>query len=163
MARTYLDSETALRLQVRAAIASGLLAGFAYLLAQMSFAATIHQGVGWEPLQRISAILLGPDAAPPPTRVSPGIVGMALLIHLPLSGVYGRFIGCMVRSFEDHWAAFVGVACGLAIYAVNFYLIAPNAFPWYEDSRHVTTALDHAIFGLFCAIIYQGLARRLLS
>ena len=161
MARTYIDSETAVRIQVRSAIVSGVLAGIAYLIAQMSFAATVHDGNGWEPIQRIAAILLGPDAAPP-SRMSGPVTGMALLIHLPLAGLYGRLIGWVVRCFEDQWAALVGAACGLLIYAVNFYLIAPSAFPWYEESRNAITALDHAIFGILAAVFYQALTRRLL-
>jgi len=150
------------QIQTAAGIAAGVIAGAAYLLAQMTFWATVHRGVGWEPLQRIAAMLLGPDAAPPPAKMSITIFAMALLIHLPLSGAYGRIIGACVRQFDERWAALVGLGCGLAIYGINFWLIAPDPFPWFLDSRNMVTAVDHAFFGILTAVAYPTIARRAL-
>jgi hypothetical protein len=50
-------------------VPAGLAAGIAYLLAQV-LASLAMGGVGSEPFQRISAILLGPDALPPPSEWS---------------------------------------------------------------------------------------------
>lgn len=140
---------------VRAAILSGLVAGCAYLIAQMSFSATVLRGAGWEPLQRIAALLLGPDAAPPPAEISVTIVGMALLIHFPLAGLYGRLVASSVRRAGARWTAPVGVAWGLAIYVINLGVIAPLLFPWFDVSRNVVTAFDHALFGAVAAIAYS--------
>lgn len=138
---------------------AGLVAGAAYLAAQMGFAATLHGGGGWEPLQRISAMLLGPDAVPPPAEISLTIAGIALLIHMPLSAIYGRLVAPFVRGFSLATAAWRGALAGLFLYAVNFWLLAPLAFPWFEDSRNVLTAIDHALFGAVAAVCYVQLHR----
>jgi hypothetical protein len=143
-----------------AGVLAGLIAGLAYLAAQMSLAATVQDGAGWEPLQRIAAILLGPDAAPPPADFSFTIAGMALLIHFPLAGIYGRVVAGAIRSQGFQAAALRGAAVGLAIFVVNFWLLAPLAFPWFEQSRTLLTALDHVLFGLAVGVCYAQLLRR---
>lgn len=140
--------------KVRNGIVAGLVAGAAYLLAQMAFAATVHGGAGWEPLQRMAAILLGPDAAPPPAEMSLTVAGIGLLIHLPLAGIYGRVLGWLVDSRPLPAALLRGAVAGLAIYLVHFWLLAPLAFPWFEQSRNVVTAIDHALFGALIALCY---------
>ena len=45
---------------------AGLIAGAVYLSAQMMFVTVVRQDSPWVPLQRISALLLGPDALSPP-------------------------------------------------------------------------------------------------
>lgn len=142
-------------------VLSGLFAGAAYLVAQMSFAATVRNGQGWEPLQRIAAILLGPDAVPPPSDVSLTIAIVALLIHFPLAMVYGRIIGRVVRGSTPIRAALLGAGIGLAIYGLNFWLLAPLTFPWFEQSRDLMTAFDHLLFGATAGVSCVYLARRL--
>ena len=142
---------------VWAGLIAGLVAGAAYLTAQMCFAATVYGGGGWEPLQRISAMLLGDDVVPPPSEISLTIAGIGLLIHLPLSAIYGRVIAAFVRFQSTAVAALRGGALGLLIFAVNFWLVAPIAFPWFVESRNALTAIDHALFGAVAAVCYVRL------
>jgi hypothetical protein len=139
----------------------GLIAGSAYLIAQMGFAATVRGGEGWEPMQRIAAILMGPDTAPPPSEVSVTVAVIALLIHFPLAMLYGRLIDRLVRGSALPSSALLGAAAGLAIYGLNFGLIAPFTFPWFEQSRDLITALDHVLFGLTAAVSSVLLRRRM--
>jgi hypothetical protein len=92
-------------------VLSGLIAGAAYLMAQMSFAATVRNGQGWEPLQRIAAILPGPDAAPPPSGVAHDDYSCTAD---PLSSGHGVRPDCGSRSERTHslHAALLGVAVG---------------------------------------------------
>lgn len=147
------------RRDAAAGMLAGVLAGIVYLVAQMTFAATVLGGAGWEPLQRIAALLLGPDAAPPPAAISPTIVGMALILHLPLSALFGRFVAFCVGPVDGRWTALAGLACGLSLYIVNFWLLAPVFFPWFLDSRHAVTAFDHALFGIVAAIAFLVIRR----
>jgi hypothetical protein len=140
---------------------AGLIAGTVYLLAQTTFTLFIGLQSASEPIQRIAAILLGPDAAPPPAELSLTIVGMALLIHLPLAFVYGRLIGRLVRDVRPFAAVAIGAAFGLAMYGLNFELIAPKAFSWFEASRGAITLFDHALFGAVAAAAFVLLRRRL--
>lgn len=49
---------------------AGVIAGSVYLAAQMMFVTVIRQDSPWIPLQRISALLLGPDALLPAGKIS---------------------------------------------------------------------------------------------
>lgn len=140
-------------------IAAGLIAGLAYLAAQMIFAATLLDGSMWDPLHRIAAVLLGQDAAPPAV-ISFTVIGMALLIHLPLAGLYGRALASLCRGCTLPGALSRGALMGLAIFVFNFWVLAPLAFPWFEQSRNVITAGDHVLFGVVTAICYMQLIRR---
>jgi hypothetical protein len=138
---------------------AGLAAGSAYLAAQMLFARAAG-GLGSEPLQRIAAILLGPAVLPPPAQWSATIVGMALLVHLPLSAVYGRLIGALVNQLDGVAVpALAGAVVGAVIYVVHRWFIAPMLFPWFEASRSAVTALDHVLFGVVAATCCVALRR----
>jgi uncharacterized membrane protein YagU involved in acid resistance len=143
-----------------AGVIAGLLAGAAYLGAQMFFSAAVHDADAWAPLQRISAMLLGPDDLPPSADHSATLAGMALLIHFGLAMVFGRFVDLAVRGHVRMDAVLRGLGVGVALYAVNFFVVAPLAFPWFEDSRGLTTLLDHALFGAVAVAIYLQLRMR---
>lgn len=136
-----------------------MIAGAAYLAAQISFAAAVYGGHGWEPLQRIAAMLLGPDVVAPPSRISGTIVGMALLIHIHLSAAYGRIIDWAVSGLDTILAAIVGGNIGMFMYIFHRWLIAPLAFPWFEESNNIVTAIDHIVFGLMAAVCGVQLRR----
>lgn len=140
-------------------LAAGLMAGVAYLLAQMSFSAFVYGGSAWEPLQRIAAMLLGPDAAPPETDVGIRVIGIALLIHLPLAAVYGRILATLCNGCSEAAVIARGALLGLAAFVLHFWIVAPLAFPWFEQSRNLGTALDHVIFGLVMGLCYVQLVR----
>ncbi len=141
-------------------VPAGLLAGVAYLLAQVLFALW-SGGTGSEPVQRIAAILLGPDAAPPPAEWSATVCGIALIIHLPLSALYGRVVDVVVMAIDDMFAAaLAGAVVGALMYVLHRWFIAPVAFPWFEASRSAATALDHVLFGVVAALGCVVLRRR---
>ena len=135
-----------------AGVLCGLVAGVAYLAAQMSFSALSSSGNAWEPLQRIAAILLGEDAAPPSADVTVTIVGMALLIHFALAVVFGRIVDWVVRGSTLVRGALRGAAVGAVIYVLDFWLLAPLAFPWFGQSRGLATTADHLLFGAVAAV-----------
>ena len=137
-----------------AGVLAGLVAGAAYLLAQMAFAATVQGGVGWEPLQRTSAMLLGDGVLPPPAEVNLTIAGFGLLIHLALAINFGRAVDLLVRDRDLTAACLRGALVGLALYALNFWVIAPMLFPWFENNRGLTTIVDHLLFGAVAGAAY---------
>ncbi|HSC87840.1 MAG TPA: hypothetical protein VLC09_11240 [Polyangiaceae bacterium] len=142
---------------------AGLIAGTLYLSAQMMLVTVVRDDSPWMPLQRISALLLGPDAMAPPGKITLTIAGFALLIHFPLSFVYGRLIGLLLRRVPPAlgWAG--GAACGLAIYVLNFHVIGPLVFPWFEDSQGAVTWFDHLLFGLVVAVTFFALRRQTVT
>jgi hypothetical protein len=142
-----------------AGVVGGVIAGTAYLVAQISFTAAARPGSAAEPLQRIAAILMGPDAAPPPAEFSFTVLGMAFIIHFALAMVFGRLISVLVWRRRPASGVLVGGALGVALYALNFGLIAPTAFPWFEDALRTVTLMDHALFGAVAAAVCLALRR----
>jgi hypothetical protein len=140
-----------------AAGVAGLVAGLAYLCAQMGFSTLLGLGGALASLQRIAAILLGPDALGP--HPAPTDLAMGLLIHVPLSLVAGYFIGHMARGRSAPVSAAIGAGIGLAFYSLAFYVIAPSAFPWFVDVRNAATAVDHAMFGAITGYLAIALQR----
>lgn len=144
-------------------VPAGLAAGAAYLLAQAAFSIA-DGGTGSEPFQRISAILLGPGAVPPPSEWSGRVVGIALLIHLSLSAVYGRMVDVMVMRTQGLVAAAaLGALAGAALFVLNRLVIAPAVFPWFDASRNLMTAADHVLFGVVAAVVCVSLRRFFMS
>lgn len=142
-----------------AGVLGGLVAGTAYLAAQVSFTAAALPGSAAAPLQRIAAMLMGPDAAPPPSGLSFTVFGMALIIHFTLAMVFGRLVSVLVWHRRPGTGVLVGAATGLALYALDFGLIAPLAFPWFEDSIRAVTLADHVLFGAVAAGVCIALRR----
>ena len=140
-----------------AGVIGGLVAGAAYLAAQVTFTAAVHPGSAAEPLQRIAAILMGPDAAPPPAEFTFTTLGMALIIHLGLAMVFGRIVSVLAWRRSAGIGVLTGALVGLALYVLDFAVIAPIAFPWFEDSLRAVTIADHALFGAVAASVCLAL------
>ncbi|MCE3271172.1 MAG: hypothetical protein K0S57_1569 [Ramlibacter sp.] len=139
-----------------AACIAGAVAGAAYLAAQGGTAALFHGGMA-EPLQRIAAILMGPNTAPPPTEFTATVAGMGLMIHFALAAVFGRIVGAVAGTRTVGASALVGALVGAGIYAANFLVIAPVAFPWFEQSPSMTTLLNHLLFGAVAGGVFASL------
>ncbi|MEJ8837229.1 hypothetical protein [Ramlibacter sp. AN1133] len=142
-----------------AGVLGGIVAGTAYLVAQVTLTAAAHPGGAAEPLQRIAAMLMGPDAAPPPSELSFTVFGMALIIHFTLAMVFGRLVAVLVGHRRPGTGVLVGAATGLALYALDFGLVAPLAFPWFADSIRAVTLADHVLFGAVAAGVCIALRR----
>lgn len=142
-----------------AGVLCGMMAGAAYLVAQTSFSVAVQGGSPWAPLQRIAAILLGGDAAPP-SEFSFTMVGMALLIHFALAIVYGRVVDWAVGGGSLVQGAWRGAAVGAALYVIDFLLLAPLLFPWFEQSSRLVTATDHLLFGAVAGVCCVLIRRR---
>ncbi|HEY0823494.1 MAG TPA: hypothetical protein VGD76_06875 [Ramlibacter sp.] len=145
--------------EAAAGVVGGVVAGAAYLVAQVSFTAAVRPEGAAEPLQRIAAILMGPGSAPPPAAFSFTVFGMALIIHFGLSMAFGRIVAAAVWRRRAATAILAGALAGLALYAVNFGWIAPLAFPWFEDSIGWVTIVDHALFGAVAAAVCVALRK----
>jgi type IV secretory pathway VirB2 component (pilin) len=140
-----------------AAGVSSLLAGTAYLLAQLLASGAVRDEGFLAPLQRIAAMLLGPDAALRPGEVSVAVVVMGTLIHFPLALIFGRLIAGLVDRFSGWKAIGCGLLMGIALYGLNFWIIAPSAFPWFRVSGGTITLVDHALFGALVSALYVQL------
>ncbi|HET8745374.1 MAG TPA: hypothetical protein VFM98_07200, partial [Ramlibacter sp.] len=87
------------------------------------------------------------------------VFGMALIIHFALAMAFGRLVSVLVWHRGIRPGVLVGALAGLALYAVNFGLIAPQAFPWFGDSLRAVTIADHMLFGAVAAAVCLTLRR----
>lgn len=142
--------------QAAAGEIAGMVAGGAYLLVQMSLATHVATA----PLQRIAAMILGPESALPSVRADVRMLALALLLHFALAVVYGRFVCTLVWRRRGVSALLLGTAAGVALYGLNFLLIAPAAFPWFEQATQLATLADHALFGALAATVCLLLRRQ---
>jgi len=137
-----------------AAAWAGVIAGLVFLITEMLLVWLVMGQSPWGPPRMMAAIVLGPGVLPPPADFAWAPVLTALVVHLPLSALYGLCIGGLVQRRDTARAALIGVAFGLAVYGVNFHLIAPLAFPWFMEARHAVSVLGHALFGGVAAAVY---------
>lgn len=136
---------------------AGLVAGAAYLAAQVLLTVLTGGGSAIDPLARIAAILMGPGIAPPGAHFSFTVLGMASIIHAGLSIVFGQIVSVFVWRRTVPVAIALGAAIGVALFGLDFELIAPSAFPWFASSVHSISLLDHVLFGVVAAAVCLAL------
>jgi hypothetical protein len=128
------------------------LAGLIFALFQVITGA---MGLG-TPLGELTEIVEGVTVGGvPATTGAPAIaapeIAIAGLTHLVLSAIYGAIFGAVaskVGALRNSRIALVGAATvfGLLIWIVNFYVIAPVAFPWFAQTNAVVQFFAHTLF-----------------
>lgn len=142
------------------AIWAGVIAGAVFLMVEMLLVWLVQGMSPWAPPRMMAAMVLGPGILPPPDTFSLTATMTAMMVHFPLSIVYGLVLGWAIHRLEMGMALLVGAAFGLiAVYGVNFYLIAPMAFPWFVEARNMVSIVAHVIFGVVLAGAYVAMRR----
>jgi hypothetical protein len=130
----------------------GVLAGLVFALFQVIMAAA---GLGppvSELLEMVEGVTIGGGSG---SISAPGIaapeLAIAGLTHLVLSAIYGAVFGAVaskVGALRNNRVALIGAATvfGLLIWIVNFYVIAPVAFPWFAQTNAVVQFFAHTLF-----------------
>jgi hypothetical protein len=131
---------------------TGVLAGLVFALFQVIMTAA---GLG-PPLSELTEMVEGLTFGGGSGSISaPGIaapeMAIAGLTHLVLSAIYGAVFGAVaskVGALRNNRIALIGAATvfGLLIWIVNFYVIAPVAFPWFAQTNAVVQFFAHTLF-----------------
>jgi hypothetical protein len=164
LATTPLGIKSEARRWVLRGAVMGIAAGGVFLIFEMVLAGLTGQSV-FEPLRMIAAVVLGEGALPPqPTIVLAIVVPAALAVHYALSAIYGAVFGVAVAGIDAlrHGRfVLVGAATifGFLLWLVNFYVIAPIAFPWFSMAEPYVQFTAHTFF--FGTALGLSLARRL--
>jgi uncharacterized membrane protein YagU involved in acid resistance len=149
------------KIDSKAAIWSGLIAGLVFLVMEMVLVATVGGGSAWGPPRMIGAIVLGQDVLPPPATFDLGVVLVAMVVHFVLSVVLAFVFALITASRE--WSLAItllaGAVFGLAVYFVNFYGFTA-LFPWFAMARTPITLISHVVFGVVLAWSYRALLFR---
>jgi uncharacterized membrane protein YagU involved in acid resistance len=143
----------------KAATWSGVIAGLVFLMLEMFLVPVVGGGSPWGPPRMMAAIVLGKGVLPPPATFAPGIVLVALVLHLVLSIGYAVVFALVTRRLGRSLALGGGVLGGLVLYLVNFYGFTA-VFPWFAMARNGITLFSHLVFGLVAAGAYRVLTHR---
>jgi hypothetical protein len=126
---------------------AGIVAGIAFAAFEMTASASMMGAEAFfMPLRMIGAIALGPEALDPSySLLTAGVAGV--VVHMILSVIYGIIFGEVATVLRGS-TAFIAAASvfGLALWLVNFYVIAPFAFPWFLDSSPLVQFIGHTFF-----------------
>lgn len=154
----------------------GLPAGALFILFEM-FISGFSNPTLTGPLRIIGAIVLGQDAlAPQPATGEPAtgagtVIIVGFIVHFVLAAVFGAIFGAIlgglslgIGALSRSRAALTAAAAfgGLLLWLINFYVIAPAAFPWFTKltmSSPIVQFFSHTIF--YGAAFGLLLARRL--
>ena len=149
-------------------LVGGLIAGVVFAAFEMIVAAILDgPDMFFMPLRMIGGIALGEQALDPGfSLATAGAAG--LVVHLVLSAVYGigvagvaRYVPVLASSAASLivWASIAG----LALWLVNFYVIAPiTGWTWFPDGTNaVVQFIAHTFFyGTVLGIYLVAAARR---
>jgi len=145
----------------KAAVSAGLVAGVVFVILEMLMVWLFAGKSPWGPPRMIGAIVLGEDVLPAAGAAgfAFGTVGVAVILHLALSVVYGFVGGLAVHRMPTGPAVVVGGVLGLVLYLINFYGFT-GVFPWFAEARNWITITTHIIFGLAAAWTYKSIQSR---
>ncbi len=147
------------RLNWKAAISAGLIAGLIFMMLEMILVATIGGGSPWGPPRMIAAIAMGAEVLPPPASFDMGVFVVAMMVHFALSILLGIVFAAIAEAARWRTAAAsaFGLAFGLLIYLFHFYGMTA-LFPWFAMARGAISIFAHAAFGLVLGYSYRRLA-----
>ena len=138
---------------------AGIIAGLAFIMLEMALVMFVQGDSPWGPPRMMAAMVMGQGVLPPPDTFSMGIMMVAMLVHMMLSIVYGLIGAWLVHRFDWGWALVIGALFGIAIYIINFYMVAPAMFPWFVMARNGMSAFSHMMFGAVLGLVYIWLRR----
>jgi hypothetical protein len=147
----------AIRYELGTIVGTGMVASIIFAAFEMVAAAILMGPVGAVmPLRMIGAMILGPAALDP--GYSLAIAATAgIVIHVILSilftAVFAWILAAVaVTTTGDLLSApgslmLAGMMFGLALWLVNFYIIAPVAWPWFPQRTNAfVQLLAHTVF-----------------
>lgn len=130
----------------------GIVAGIVFILAEMVISAAMG-GPFFAPLRMIGAMVLGTDALSPAYPLATAAI-VGALVHLVLSAIFGIifvFLLAYTRQLDASTGMLLlyGSLFGLALWVINFLIIAPIAFPWFA-------MIDQFWFGFVAHTFFYG-------
>ena len=147
------------RVQPLAALKAGLAGGAAALVLLQFFGVVVYDESPWKLLRMIAAMARGPAALEPDDEFDAALVATGLSLFFAFSMLYALALSPFAAEWPRRLAPALGVACGAALYYVNFYGFT-ELFPWFASLRTIDTFLVHVIFGLALVRGYRAFRHR---
>jgi uncharacterized membrane protein YagU involved in acid resistance len=136
-----------IRWGLRQGAIAGIVAGIVFAAFEMVVSAFMMGSAAFfMPLRMIGAIALRPEALEPTySLLAAGLAG--LIVHVILSIIYGLIFGALATVLRGPMALVgIGTIFGLALWLVNFYAIAPFAFPWFLEANPLVQFIANTFF-----------------
>ena len=144
-------------ISVRAVLLAGLASGVAYL-ATLAILMPLFLGASpWALPRVIAAMTQGAVALTPIDTFDMSALLAGIVVHFALSMAYALVFAFIGKGHSIAADAAVGVAFGLALYGVNYYLFT-GLFPWFEQMRNWVTVLAHLAYGGVLGAVYAAYA-----
>ena len=142
-------------------LVGGVIAAIVYtMFAQVITVATSGVDAFIIPFRQIAAVVLG-EAALSPTYSVVNVAVIGTIVHLVIGALYGVILAVLANAIglRSMLGLIVGgTVYGLAIYALNLFVIFPQLFPWFlENSAPIQASLHSLTFG---AVIGAWLGRQ---
>ena len=141
--------KAAVRFGTGQAITAGIIAGLLFAVFEMLAAAVLMGAQAFfMPLRMIVAMVLG-QAALDPGYSLVGAATAGVLVHMILSIIFAVvFAAIAPRAATTGTLIAIGIAFGVGLWLVNFYLIAPlMGWTWFpERTNPVVQFIAHAFF-----------------
>jgi hypothetical protein len=140
-----------MRTELPWALARGAVLGIAAGLVFAAFemvASAVMMGTQafFMPLRMIGAMVLGPQALDPSYSLLTACLA-GVMVHVVLSVIYGMAFAVIAGGLKARsWDIGLGAAFGFALGVFNFYVVAPQAFPWFLESSPVVQFIGHTFF-----------------
>jgi len=147
---------------IECGIIGGIIAGVIFAMSEMVMAVLLGTPAV-APLQMIGAIALGPGVLPPAAPTASTLLA-GVVVHMILSAIYGVVLALIALAIPVLRSSVrvltgIGMVWGLVLWLVNFYLIAPVAFPWFGMANPVVQFIAHVFF--FGAVLGYVLGTKL--
>lgn len=147
----------------REGITAGIIAGMVFAMMEIVGAAMMGNPP-LMPVRMFASVVLGQEAMQ-------DSLGTALIVgtvaHLALSAVFGVVYGLLAaRASEATRTSFgrqagLGILFGLAVWLVNFQIVARVLYPWFLGTPQFLQAMMHGLFfGLPLALLWAAAERR---
>ena len=146
------------RIDVGAAITAGLFSGAVLLGLLIGFGDVVYGEAPWKLLRMIAATVQGPQALAYPEEFDARLVLTGGVLHFLFSVLYALALTGVVAEARRAFAAWLGLAFGVALYFANLHGFT-LLFPWFAELRTVDTFLAHAFFGLLLAQAYLAFSQ----
>lgn len=162
-----LDPQSGVRRWARTGLTMGIIAGISFIVFELVIAGITGPSAAM-PLRAISAIVLGRGALEPSIHVAVAVV-VGLIVHFILSAIFGLILGVVIgiiRPLSNNRGMLLlsAVVYGLLLWLINFYVIAPQTFPWFTEANPIVQFFAHTVFygsvlGLLLGAAWRGDSR----
>lgn len=150
------------QVDIRSGITKGLGAGAVFAIVQMLLSLVAGESL-LAPWRMAASVVLGAEGL---TTVGVGAFVIGFLIHFMLAAIFGLVYGLIMNKADNRTRvslgreAAIGVVFGLALWALNFHVIARLLYPWFLATPQFAQALLHALaFGLPLALLDRGIRK----